>query len=172
MQRTVFCHPHDRVQSDARWLLHLAATRRISCSAAISLKSRPVRHALGQRSRLVDHQRVDLVDALDRFGIPDEHAGMRAPPDGDHDRYRRRQPESTGAGDDEYADGVDQRTRIAAPARTRPSAKRDQRDDNDAGRTSRTPDRRAAGSAPGYAGPPPPCGRSGPAACPPDLPRG
>ena len=67
-----------------------------------------LRLALGQRSRLVDHQGVDLLHALERFGIPDQHTGQRAATDADHDRHRRRKPKRAGTGNDENADGGDQ----------------------------------------------------------------
>ena len=92
-----------------------------------------LRLALGQRSRLVDHQRVDLLHALQRFGVLDQHAGLRATPDADHDRHRRGESERAGAGDDEHADGGDQAERHAwFRPEPGPGAERDQRhgDDN------------------------------------------
>ena len=47
--------------------------------------------ALGQRPRLVDHQRVDLLHPLQALGRLDEHARPGALADGDHDRHRRGQ---------------------------------------------------------------------------------
>ena len=60
------------------------------------------RLALGQRAGLVDDQRVDAGEALQRLGLADQHAGLRAAPGGDHDRHRRREPERAGAGDDQH----------------------------------------------------------------------
>ena len=75
------------------------------------------RPALGQRAGLVDDERVDLLHALQRLGVLDQHAGLRAAADADHDRHRRRQPERTGAGDDEHGHGRDQ---AVGEARLRP----------------------------------------------------
>src|SRR3546814_604850 len=52
----------------------------------------------GQRPGLVDDERVDLLHSLQGFGILDEDAEPRAPPDADHDRHRRRQSQCAGAG--------------------------------------------------------------------------
>ncbi len=64
--------------------------------------------ALGQRARLVDHERVDLLHPLQRLGVLDQHAGLRAAADADHDRHRGRQAQRAGAGDDQHADGGDE----------------------------------------------------------------
>ena len=92
-----------------------------------------LRLALGQRSRLVDHQRVDLLHALERFGVLDQDASLRATPDADHDRHRRGKAERTGTGNDEHADGSDQAERHARlGSKPGPGAECDQRhDDND-----------------------------------------
>ena len=50
-----------------------------------------LRPALGQRAGLVDHQRVDLLHALERLGVADQHAVLRAAADADHDGHRRGQ---------------------------------------------------------------------------------
>src|SRR5690606_34226726 len=65
------------------------------------------RLALGQRPGLVDEQRVDLLHALERLGVLDQHAGLGAASDADHDRHGRREAERTRAGDDEHGDGGD-----------------------------------------------------------------
>ena len=75
------------------------------------------RLAFGQRAGLVDHQRIDLLHALERFGVADQHAGLRAAPDADHDRHRRREPERAGAGDDQHRYRGDQ---AIGEARLRP----------------------------------------------------
>ena len=81
--------------------------------------------AFGQRAGLVDHQRVDLLHALQRLGVLDQHAGLRAAADADHDRHRRREPERAGAGDDQHASPRRPgRRRSAAPARTSPRRRR------------------------------------------------
>ena len=71
------------------------------------------RLALGQRARLVDDERVDLLERLERLGVLDEHARRRAAAGADHDRHRRREAERARAGDDEHRDGVDERVREA-----------------------------------------------------------
>ncbi len=62
-----------------------------------------LRLAFGQRAGLVDHQGVDGFHPLQRFGIADQHAGMGAAPDANHDRHRRGEAQRTGAGDDQHA---------------------------------------------------------------------
>jgi hypothetical protein len=64
-----------------------------------------------QRSGLVDDERIDLLQSLERLGALDEHAGLGAATDADHDRHRRRQPERAGAGDDQHGDGRHQSER-------------------------------------------------------------
>ena len=73
--------------------------------------------ALGQRAGLVDDERVDLLHVLQRLGVLDQHAGLGAAPDADHDRHRRGEPERTGAGDDQHRDGGDE---AVGEARLRP----------------------------------------------------
>ncbi len=90
-----------------------------------------LRLALGQRSRLVDHQRVDLFHALQRFGILDQHAGLRAAPDADHDRHRCGKAERAGTGDDQHADGRNQAERHPGfRPEPGPGAKSDDRNDD------------------------------------------
>ena len=64
--------------------------------------------ALGQRAGLVDDERIDLLHALERLGVLDQHAGFGAAPDADHDRHGRREPERARAGDDEHRDRGDE----------------------------------------------------------------
>jgi len=66
------------------------------------------RLAFGQRTRLVDHQRVDFLHPLESFGVLDQDSGLRATADADHDRHGRGEPEGTGTGDDEHAHGGDE----------------------------------------------------------------
>ena len=66
------------------------------------------RLALGQRAGLVDDQRIDPLQDLERLGVLDQHAGGGAAAGADHDRHRRRQPQRARAGDDQHRDGVDQ----------------------------------------------------------------
>ena len=67
------------------------------------------RLAFGQRSGLVDHQRIDLFHTLERLGILDQDARLRAASDTHHDRHRRSEAQRAGAGDDQHGDGVHQR---------------------------------------------------------------
>ena len=61
-----------------------------------------LRPAFGERAGLVDDQRVDLLHPLERLGVPDQHAVLRAAADADHDGHRRGQAERTRAGDDQH----------------------------------------------------------------------
>ncbi len=54
--------------------------------------------AFGQGAGLVDHQRIDPLHQLQRLGVADQHAGLRATPGADHDRHRGREPERAGTG--------------------------------------------------------------------------
>ena len=93
-----------------------------------------LRLALGQRPRLVDHQGVDLFHPLQRFGILDQHAGLRTTPDAHHDRHRRGKAKCAGAGDDQHAHGCDQAVRHPGfRSEHRPGRKGDDRDDDDGG---------------------------------------
>ena len=114
-----------------------------------------LRLAFGQRAGLVDDERVDLLHALERLGILDQHAGLRAAADADHDRHRRGEAERAGAGDDQHAHGGDQRV---GEARLRPEHRpggegERPRPRSPPARTSPRPDRRAAGSARASAAP-------------------
>ena len=64
--------------------------------------------ALGERAGLVDDQRVHLLHDLQRLGVLDQHAGLGAAADADHDRHRRGQAQGARAGDDQHRDRVDQ----------------------------------------------------------------
>ncbi len=88
------------------------------------------RFALGQRPRLVHHQRVDLLHALEGGSVLDEHAGRGSLADADHDRHRRRQTECARTGDDQHGDGDDQR--VGAGRRRSPDRPGDEGDDRDA----------------------------------------
>ena len=97
----------------------LAASRSNSSSSKPSAATIAVTAGLpfGQRAGLVDHQRIDLLHALERLGILDQHARLRAAADADHDRHRCGKPERAGAGDDQHADRGDQ---AIGEARLRP----------------------------------------------------
>ncbi len=64
--------------------------------------------AFGQRAGLVDDQRIDLFQPLERFGVLDQNPGMSAPSHPNHDRHRRRQTQRARAGDDQNRDRRDQ----------------------------------------------------------------
>ena len=108
--------------ADARWRARRwrrAAAARLSSNAVGGDDRDDLRLALGQRAGLVDHERVDLLHPLQRFGVLDQHAGLRAAADADHDRHRRGEAERAGAGDDQHGDGGDQPVgQAAARART------------------------------------------------------
>ena len=67
------------------------------------------RLALGERSGLVDEERRDLRERLERVGVLDQDTGVRARSGRDEDRHRRREAERAGARDDEDAHGGDER---------------------------------------------------------------
>ena len=90
------------------------------------------RLAFGQRAGLVDDQRVDLLEPLQRLGVLDQHAGLRAAPDADHDRHGRGQPQGAGAGDDQHRHGGDQaegEARLGTERRPGDEGERGDRDD-------------------------------------------
>ena len=120
----------------------LAASRSTSASASPPAVTIAVTAGLadGQRAGLVDHQRVDLLQPLQRLGVADQDAGRGAAADADHDRHRRGEPERAGAGDDQHRHRGHQRVgeaRLAAPrAPRRRSAEHRDREHQPA-RTSR-----------------------------------
>ena len=98
---------------------------------------------------------VELVGGLERLGGADQHAGLGALAGGDHDRQRCGQPQRARAGDDQHRHRGDQRERERrVGADVEPH---DERGDGDEehrrARTSATPRRRGAGSAPWSSGP-------------------
>ena len=85
------------------------------------------RLAFGERARLVHHERRNLLEQLERFGISEQHAGLCAAPGAHHDRHRRREPERARARDDEHRNRIDERMR---QPRLRPNERpRDERHD-------------------------------------------
>ena len=89
------------------------------------------RLALGQRAGLVDNERVDFFHALQDLGVFDQDAKRGRAADADHDRHRCRQTERARAGNDQNADGGDERVGKARlrPER-RPGRECDERDRN------------------------------------------
>ena len=68
--------------------------------------------AFGERARLVDDQRGDLLQPFERLERSSRGRPTWAPrTDAHHDGHRRGQSEGAGAGDDEDRHGVDQRVR-------------------------------------------------------------
>ena len=94
--------------------------------------------SLRQRPGLVDDERVDALEGLERFGVADQDAGVRAPAGADHDRHRRREAEGTGTGDDEHGDRRHERVREARlRSDEHPDGERDERHDEDGGHEPR-----------------------------------
>ena len=60
------------------------------------------RSPLGEGAGLVDHKGVDLLEALEGFGVLDKHALAGASADADHNGHGRRQAERAGACDDQH----------------------------------------------------------------------
>ena len=89
-----------------RW--RQARSRSALGPAAAGTTATTRRPALGQRAGLVEDERVDLLQPLQRFGERISTPAPRALADADHDRHRRREAERAGAGDDEHRDGGDQ----------------------------------------------------------------
>ena len=81
-------------------------------------------HPGGEGPGLVQHDGVDRAGGLQRLVALDEDAQLRAPPAGDHQRGRGRQPQRARAGDDQHRQrGADRRLRRAArPPATRPAS--------------------------------------------------
>ena len=71
--------------------------------SAHRLDAGELRLALGQGSGLVDDEGVDRRHPLQRLGVADEEAGLRAAAGRDHDRDRCREAEGAGAGNDQHA---------------------------------------------------------------------
>ena len=144
--------------ADARWPLLQARGQReqfVLADAGRWADRGKARLALGERAGLVHHQRVDLLEHLERLGVPDQHARARAPADAHHDRHRRGQAQRARAGDDQHRDGVDERVgqpRLRAPAAPTPRTSRRRRRRRPA-RTQPRRGRRRAGSARGCAAP-------------------
>ena len=70
------------------------------------------RLSLGERSGLIHDQRVYFFHHLQGFGIAHQDAFAGTASRTHHDGHRRRQAESTGTGNDEHSNGIDQRMRI------------------------------------------------------------
>ena len=67
------------------------------------------RLAPGQRAGLVEDDGADLVETLERLGVPEQDAVLRSLARADHDRCRRRKAERTRTRHDEHGDRVDER---------------------------------------------------------------
>ena len=91
---------------------HLGARRAVQ-----ERDSRELQLPLGDRARLVEHDRVDAPRPLEHLRPLDQHAELRAAPGADHERDRRREAERARAGDDQ--DGDRRGEGVLAPSRPR-----------------------------------------------------
>ena len=87
--------------------------------------------AFSQGPGFIDDERVDLAQHFDRFGVSEQHAGVRALSGRNHDRHRRREAERARTGNNQHRDRVDNRV---SHARLRtdcgPHKKRDDRNED------------------------------------------
>ncbi len=67
-----------------------------------------LRPSLGERAGLVHGKHADLLGELERLGVSDQDAGLRAEAGADHDRGRRGEAERARAGDHQHGDGIDE----------------------------------------------------------------
>jgi hypothetical protein len=58
--------------------------------------------SFGKGARLIDNERVDLLEALESFRVLDEHPRLSPTADADHDRNGRGEAKGARAGDDEH----------------------------------------------------------------------
>ena len=70
----------------------------------------------GQRAGLIDHDRIDLLQRFQHFGVLDENALLRSSANADHDRHRRGEAQGARTGDDQHGHG-DPQTRAGAALR-------------------------------------------------------
>ena len=96
-------------RSRARRPRRARGARSSAGAPAARTTSRDPRLALGERAGLVEHDRPDRAEPLERLGVAEQDAGLGALARADHDRGRRGEPERAGAGDDQDGDGVEQR---------------------------------------------------------------
>jgi hypothetical protein len=104
------CRANDRAR-EGMFAGPLKACRKPQKFVFAKARKGPNRHdlrlAFGESAGLVDDERVDLFHALQRLGILDEDAQLRAASDADHDRHGRREAERAGASDNQDRDGGD-----------------------------------------------------------------
>ena len=62
-----------------------------------------LRFAFSQCARLIHHHGVHFLHTLKCFGIADQHTALSTPPNADHNRHGRCQPQSTGASNNQHA---------------------------------------------------------------------
>ncbi|MDT4816221.1 hypothetical protein FQZ97_492650 [compost metagenome] len=93
-----------------------------------AMKHRP---ALGERAGLVDDQRVDPAEALDRAGVPEEDAIAGSLAGGDHDRHGGGQAERARAGNDQDRYRIDQAEDPAGLRSEQPPAEESEQRDQD-----------------------------------------
>ncbi len=95
-------------------------------SGAMSAAIGEARLRQGQRSRLVEDDRVDVGEALQRVAGIEHQAAAEHRARGDHLHRRHRQAERAGTGDDQHGDRDHQR-RLPGEARREPAEERRQR---------------------------------------------
>ena len=86
----------------------LAASRRSSSSPTPTAFNATTRGLPSVSVPVLSTTTCRLLQALERFRIFDQNARLRAAPDADHDRHRRRQTERARAGDDQHRHRRDQ----------------------------------------------------------------
>ena len=87
------------------------------------------RFSLGDRSRLIQHDRIHPVHQFQTLRILDQYIMFRPFTDPDHDRCRRRQSQRTRAGNNQHRDGRQQSmSKSKVSAYQHPHDKRDHRD--------------------------------------------
>ena len=63
--------------------------------------------ALRQRAGLVDHDRIDLLQRFQHFGVLDENPLLRSSANADHDRHRRGEAQGARTGDNQHGYCID-----------------------------------------------------------------
>ncbi len=72
-----------------------------------------LRASFGERAGLVEDERIDAAQLLDRLGVAEQHARSRAAAHRDRDRDRRRESERARTRDDQHGDRIHERVRQA-----------------------------------------------------------
>src|SRR5581483_9993026 len=74
--------------------------------ATVCRESRHARLAFGQGSGLVDHQRIDLLQPLECFGVLDQNSGVCSAASTHHDRHRCRESERARTRNNEHCNRI------------------------------------------------------------------